>query len=278
MNLVDQLNETLAYIRNRTGIAPKIGVILGSGLGDIAESSKDDVVFSFNELPHFPRSTCEGHRGNLIIGRLSEKPVIVMQGRIHFYEGYSASDLVYPVRLMKFLGVEYLIITSAAGGVNPRCKTGDIVFIKDHINLMGVSPLAGIHHPQFGDRFPDMSVVYRKDLRSLGLSVARRERIRAFEGIYVASAGPQYETPAEIRAFRKLGGDIVGMSVVPEAIAASQMGMKVLAFSFIANAGAGISKKPISHRGVIKAGQAVSRKAAKLIAGITAKIQVRDGS
>lgn len=267
-----QLQETEEYIRRRTSMTPKVGLILGSGLGSLAESSPDDVVFPYTELPHFVASTVPGHEGKLIFGELSGQPVMVMQGRFHYYEGYGLRDVVYPVRLMKRLGVQHLIITSATGGMNARYRPGDIVLLKDFINFMGINCLRGEHCPEFGERFPDMSQVYDAPLRKMALSIARKNRIHAHEGVYVAVSGPSYETPAEIRAFRMLGGDVVGMSVVPESVAAHQMGIKVLAISYVSNRAAGMSPKPLSHAEVIRTGAIASRKIGVLVNGVIESI------
>jgi purine-nucleoside phosphorylase len=267
-DLLAKLQETESYIRQRTSICPKIALILGSGLGGLAESSKDDVVIPYYELPHFMSSTVPGHAGQLIFGEHAGQHLMVMQGRFHYYEGYTLDEVTYPIRLMKQLGVEHLIVTSATGGMNPRYIPGDIVLLKDFINLMGVNCLRGVYHPEFGERFPDMSEVYDGQLRKLALTVAKENRIPAYEGVYVAVSGPSYDTPSEIRAFRKLGGDVVGMSVVPETMAARQMDMKVLAISYVSNLASGMSKKPLSHFEVIKTGKIASQKVGALINGL----------
>ncbi len=233
-NIILKLKETENYVRGRTAILPEVGIILGSGLGGLAESSVEDAVFNYNELPNFVSSTVAGHAGRLILGSLSNRPVAVMQGRFHYYEGYGMDEVIYPVRFLKTLGVKYLIITSACGALNPGFKLHDIVFLKDHINLMGANCLRGAHHPQFGERFPDMGQIYSPELRKKARA-ALKLKLRTKEGVYTAVSGPSYETSAEIRAYRKLGGDLVGMSVVPEAVAAKQMGMCVLGISYVSN-------------------------------------------
>lgn len=271
-NVIQLLGETRSYIQQRTKVVPKVGIILGSGLGTVIESSEEDAVFHFNELPHFPQATVQGHNGQLIIGDYSGKGVAIMQGRVHFYEGYSMEQVTYPVRLLKWLGAEYLIITAATGGINPKYRKGDIVFLKDHINLMGENPLRGPHNSWYGERFPDCSEVYSKALRKLGLAAARKNRVTAREGVYAALSGPSYETPAEIRAFGKLGADVAGMSVVPEAIAGSQMGMKVLGIAYVANLAPSAGRKALSHKDVVETGRQTASKLGKIIAGVIRNI------
>lgn len=277
-NLISRLNETENYIRRKTQLIPKIGLILGSGLGELAESSHEDTVFSYDELPHFASSTVTGHAGRLIFGNILDQTIVVMQGRLHFYEGYSMEDITYPIRLMKLLGVEYLILTSAAGGMNPKYKRGDIVILKDHINLMGINCLRGAYWQEFGERFPDMSEVYSKSLTKLAKLVARQNKMRVYEGVYAAVQGPSYETPAEIRAFRKMGGNVVGMSVVPESTVARQMGMKILAITYVSNLVSGFSKEPLSHNEVIKTGKTTSQKIGRLITGVIEQISQKQSA
>ncbi|MHB9154710.1 MAG: purine-nucleoside phosphorylase, partial [Endomicrobiales bacterium] len=247
-------------------------IILGSGMGRLAEGIEEGTAFPFDALPHFSAATVEGHPGNLILGRFAGTPAAVMQGRLHFYEGHTMEEIIFPVRLMRFLGIEHLLVTAAAGGIRPSYRAGDIVFIKDHLNFMGMNCLRGTHDPGFGRRFPDLSQLYPADLRALALTVARENRIRAHEGVYVAVPGPSYETPAEVKAFRKLGGDVVGMSVVPEAVAAHQMGVRVLAISFVGNLACGISETPPAHAEVIETGENVRPKMQKLLEGIVRRL------
>ena len=271
-NLVMKLRETEGYIRRRTDIVPRIGLILGSGLGNLAESSSEDVIFDYSALPYFFPSTVPGHAGRLIFGNLCEQPIMVMQGRFHFYEGYSMEQITYPIRLMKLLGVEYLIITSAVGGMRPEYRPGDIVILKDYINMMGQNCLRGAYWQEFGERFPDMSEIFKKDLRKMGMAAAKKNKIRAYEGVYVAVSGPSYETPAEISAFKRIGGDVVGMSVVPETTVANQMGIKVLGITYVSNLASGISKMPLSHSEVMKVGKSACQKVGKLITGVVEQI------
>ncbi len=266
--LLDKINSAVEFIKKEiNGFEPLCGIVLGSGLGDIAETVNRICVIPYHEIPEMPKSTVCGHKGNFIFGKLEEKPVIVMQGRIHFYEGYSLKEVTFPIRVMKKIGVQYLILTSAVGGIKGKLplKPGDIVLVKDHINLMGDNPLRGEHYDEFGERFPDMTDAYSQQLRDLAKSVAKKVKIKVYEGVYLACRGPSYETPAEIQMFKKLGADVVGMSVVPEAIVAKQAGIKVLAISYISNLAAGISTKPLSHIEVLETATKVAGKLNKLI-------------
>ena len=272
-SIISKLAETRNYIRLRTQITPKIGIILGSGLGNVMESSKEDSVFHFNELPHFSPSTVHGHNGELILGDYLGKGIAIMQGRVHYYEGYPMEQVMYPVRLMRWLGIEYLIITAATGSLNPIYKKGDLIILKDQINLMNENPLRGTHYPEFGERFPDSSELYSKELRKIGAAAAKKIKISAREGVYLAVSGPSYETPAELKAFRKLGGDVVGMSVVPETIAASQMGIKVMGIAYISNLAVPGRKQPLMHSDVVETGKKTGQKLGKLIAEIIERIK-----
>jgi len=273
MELTQKLTESRQYVFSKTKNAPVVAMVLGSGLGSIIDIVREKVIIPYQEIPHFPVSTVQGHAGRLILGKLNGKNVVVMQGRVHFYEGYPMSLVTYPVRLMKRLGASKLILTSAVGGINPRYKPGDIVAIRDHINLMGTNPLLGRHEPSFGERFPDMSCVYSPRLLRLAVSTAAKSmKLKIHQGVYLATTGPSYETPSEVKAFARLGGDVVGMSVVPEAIAANQMKMEILALSYISNQASGISKSPLSHEEVMKVGALAGERLAKLIALIVPRI------
>ena len=257
----EQVQEAAAYVRERIGEEPRIGIILGSGLGGIAEVIEDKHVIPYGDIPHFVCSTAPGHKGQFVAGRFGGKPVICMQGRLHFYEGHALSDIIFPVRVMKLLGVRSLIVTNAAGGVNTDFQVGDLMLIEDHINFMGTNPLIGPNDAEFGPRFCDMSYTYTPSLRRAAEDAAEKLGIFLRRGVYLGCTGPSYETPAEIRAFRTLGADAVGMSTVPEAIAASHCGLKVLAFSLITNMAAGILDQPLSEEEVIEIG---SRRGAEL--------------
>lgn len=240
------------YIQSKYKGLPKIGLILGSGLGILADEIQEAVKIPYHEIPGFPVSTVEGHKGQLVIGELLGVHVVVMQGRFHFYEGYSLDKVTFPVRVMKLLGVEKLIVTNAAGGVNTSFEPGDLMLISDHINNMGQNPLIGPNNSEFGVRFPDMSNAYCKELRDKAKQVASRMGLPIKEGVYVANTGPSYETPAEVRMIRILGGDAVGMSTVPEVIVARHSGIKVLGISCISNMAAGILDQPLTHDEVIE--------------------------
>ncbi|NSL50446.1 purine-nucleoside phosphorylase [Calidifontibacillus erzurumensis] len=240
------------FIQEKINISPKIGFILGSGLGVFADEIVNPVKISYDEIPGFPVSTVEGHKGQLVIGALEGVPVVAMQGRFHFYEGYSLDKVTFPVRVMKLIGVEKLVVTNAAGGINTSFEPGDLMLITDHINNMGKNPLIGPNDDAFGVRFPDMSISYCKQMRDKARQVAHNMGLALKEGIYVANTGPSYETPAEIRMLRKIGGDAVGMSTVPEVIVARHAGMNVLGISCISNMAAGILDQPLSHDEVIE--------------------------
>jgi len=274
-NFLEKINETTEFLKQKVGeFSPKIAVVLGSGLGELVECVDKKIVVSYADVPNMPKSTVLGHKGNFVFGYLEKKPVVIMQGRIHFYEGYSLKEVTFPVRVMKRLGVEVLILTAAVGGIKGKLplKPGDFVLVKDHINFMGDNPLVGEHYEEFGERFPDMSEVYDKNLRIVAKKVAKKLNIKLYEGVYLASRGPSYETPAEIKMFKKLGADVVGMSVVPEAIVANQQKMKVLAIAYVSNLAAGLTKKMLSHEEVLEIAERVKDKLGKLIKGIGKEI------
>ena len=248
------VQEAAEYVRARIGETPRIGLILGSGLGGIAEVIKDKHVIPYGEIPHFVCSTAPGHKGQFVAGRFGGKPVICMQGRLHFYEGHALSDIIFPVRVMKQLGVTSLIVTNAAGGINTSFQVGDLMLIEDHINFMGTNPLIGPNDASFGPRFCDMTYTYTPALRQAAQEAAQSLGLTLQKGVYLGCTGPSYETPAEIRAFRTLGADAVGMSTVPEVIAASHCGLQVLAFSLITNMAAGILDQPLTEEEVIEIG------------------------
>ena len=248
------VQEAAEYVRARIGETPRIGLILGSGLGGIAEVIEDKHVIPYGEIPHFVCSTAPGHKGQFVAGRFGGKPVICMQGRLHFYEGHALSDIIFPVRVMKQLGVTSLIVTNAAGGINTSFQVGDLMLIEDHINFMGTNPLIGPNDASFGPRFCDMTYTYTPALRQAAQEAAQSLGLTLQKGVYLGCTGPSYETPAEIRAFRTLGADAVGMSTVPEVIAASHCGLQVLAFSLITNMAACILDQPLTEEEVIEIG------------------------
>ncbi|MEX0670986.1 MAG: purine-nucleoside phosphorylase [Pirellulales bacterium] len=229
----EKITEAASFIQGRWKLAPKVGVILGSGLGNAAAAITDTVAIPYDELPHFARSTAHGHSGQLVCGLLEGVPVVVMEGRQHAYEGYPLSQITFPIRVLKRLGAEMLIVTNACGGLNPQYRTGDLMVIEDHINLIGDNPLIGINDERLGPRFPDMSTPYTAHLVDDALAVARRENFVAHRGVYVAVTGPNLETRAEYRFLRTIGADVVGMSTVPEVIVAVHSGLAVLGISVI---------------------------------------------
>ena len=262
----EQYRESAETLRARLGsFAPKVLLILGSGLGALGDQVEDPIVVPYAEVPHMKRSTAPDHKGQFVFGRLSGKDVAVMQGRLHTYEGWSFADVSYPVRVLRLLGAETLIVTNAAGAVNREFDVGDIMLITDHIKLFGVSPLCGPNIDEFGPRFPDMSHVYTPVLREAARKAAENLDIRLREGVYMYFPGPQYETPAEVRLARTLGADAVGMSTVPEAITAAHCGMRVLGFTLCTNMAAGVLDQPLSGEEVIAAGQAAGPKFTALV-------------
>lgn len=250
--LIEKIKEAEDYIKSKTNKKPKIGLMLGSGLGELAEKIKDADTLYYKDIPNFPVSTVEGHKGCLVIGSLEGKEVICMQGRFHFYEGYSMQKIIFPIYVMKALGIETLIVTNAAGGINKSFKPSDLMLICDHINLMGTNPLIGTNDEEIGPRFPDMSEAYKKSLRIIAKTAAKENSIDLKEGVYLGLTGPSYETPAEIKMAGIIGADAVGMSTVPEVIAANHCKINCLGISCITNMAAGISKAPLNHEEVIK--------------------------
>jgi purine-nucleoside phosphorylase len=270
--LYDQIQEASAAVRTRWPGRPKVGIILGTGLGGLAEDIDKEAVIPYAELPHFPHSTALTHTGQLIAGRLGGKAVLAMEGRIHAYEGYSLKQITFPVRVMKALGCEILIVSNACGGMNPQWDKGDLMLIEDHINLMGGNPLTGPNEDRFGPRFPDMTDVYSPRLRAKADETALANGLQLGRGVYVALHGPSYETPAEIRFLRTIGADAVGMSTVPEAIAARHMGIEVLGISCISNAAAGVLPQPLDHNEVMAVAARVRDKFSALLEGIIERL------
>ena len=254
-DILERIKESTKYVNKKIKANPKIAVICGSGLSNITEIIKQEKIIPYLEIPYFKQSTVEGHNGQFIFGKFNSTDILLMSGRLHYYEGYTMQEITYPIRVMKSLGVEFLIITCAVGAINPKYNPGDIVVIKDHINFMCNNPLIGKHYNEFGNRFPDMTNIYNKDIRKQILKIARNNKIKAHEGIYFAVSGPSYETPAEINAYRKLGGDVVGMSLVPESIVANQMNIKVIALTYVSNKGSGLSNKSLTHSEVLQIGK-----------------------
>jgi purine-nucleoside phosphorylase len=256
----EKAEEAAAAVRERIRISPRVGIVLGSGLGSFAERIEQPAIVPYEEIPHFPRPTVEGHSGRLVAGSLSGAPVIVMQGRVHAYEGYSPEEVTFPVRMLGRLGISTMIVTNAAGGIRQGLRQGQLVLLSDHINFTGRNPATGPNDPRLGQRFFDMGHAYSERLRRLAHSLAELE-----EGVYLCVPGPSYETPAEIRAFRTLGADLVGMSTVHEVIVARHMGIEVLGISCVTNMAAGILDQPINHQEVMEAGARVQRELTNLL-------------
>jgi len=256
-----------------TQLRPRIALVLGSGLGGCADDLRDSVGIPYAEIPAFPRSTSVGHAGNLVLGNVEGVSVAVMQGRVHLYEGYSAQQVAFPVRVFARMGIKAIVLTNAAGGVNPSYGRGALVAIRDHINLQGHNPLVGPNDDRFGPRFPDMSDCYNPQFRKFVLDEAIRLGGDIYEGTYAAMLGPSYETPAEIRYLRTIGADLVGMSTVPEVIAARHMGLNVLAISCVTNMAAGMSGEKISHEEVLETGERVRGKFLSLVHAVLPKVE-----
>lgn len=270
------------FIRAATHRRPAVAIITGSGLGALADRVADAESIPTAEVPGWPASTVAGHAGRLVFGRLADVPALVMQGRVHFYEGYSMKELTAPIRVMQLLGIETLIVTNAAGGLNPTFKVGDLMLIRDHINLPGLAghnPLVGPHDPTLGPRFPDVSTAYTPALRALAHEVAAGQGLTLREGVYVMVAGPSFETPAEVRFLRLIGADAVGMSTAPEVIAASHAGMQVLGLSLITNQAVLDESEPVetSHEEVLRAGEAAAPKLLALVEGLFRRLGERTG-
>src|SRR5436190_6417447 len=266
--MYSELQETVAAITALTPEVPVVGLVLGSGLGAYADTFERRTVVPFDQLPHFPRSTVTGHSGNLVLGRAEGVAVAALQGRVHFYEGYSISQVVYPVRVLGRLGVRRLVVTNAAGGIDPAFRPGDLMLVTDHLNLMGTNPLIGPNLDELGVRFPDMSEAYDPRMREVALAVAGRLGIALRQGVYAGLTGPSYETPAEIRMLRGLGASAVGMSTVPEVIAANHMGIRVLGISCITNMAAGILPQKLTHQEVMDTTGRVRETFIALLGGI----------
>jgi purine-nucleoside phosphorylase len=272
LNLLQKINAAADFIRNATNITPQVGLILGSGLGALADEIQDAVRIDYRDIPHFPVSTVEGHAGKLVIGHLMGKPVIALQGRFHYYEGYSLQEVTFPVRVFKALGVSTMVVTNACGGINPSLYPGALMFITDHINFIGDNPLIGKNFNALGPRFPDMSTAYDKDLIRLGKSVAATLGIETKEGIYTAVSGPYYYSKAELRMVKGFGSDTIGMSTVPETIVAVHMGMKVLGISCITDMADPDNLVPLEHAHVVAVANETRPKFIRLLSGIIQKL------
>ncbi len=260
------------FALSKTKLRPRIGLVLGSGLGAFADDFEAATRIDYRKIPHFPRSTAIGHAGRLVIGKVESVPVVGMQGRVHYYEGYSLKEVVFPMRVFARMGVRAVILTNAAGGISRDYKQGCLVVIRDHINMQGSNPLIGRNDDRFGPRFHDMTQAYWKAYREATLEEGRRLGIDIYEGVYAALTGPSYETPAEIRALRTLGADLAGMSTVPEVIAARHMGLRVLGISCVTNMAAGILDQPINHQEVLETGERVKSQFVGLLRAVLPRI------
>lgn len=277
-DLFAQATEAAAYIRRLSPLTPRVGIILGSGLGEFAAAVESSATIPYETIPHFTQPTVEGHSGNLILGTIAGVPVAVMQGRVHAYEGYSMAEVTFPTRVLGLLGIRTLIVTNAAGAINPNIAPGSLVAISDHINLTGSNAAAGPNEPRFaidahsGLRFFDMSFAYSPRLRQIATEEAASQGYVLAEGVYLAVLGPSYETPAEIRAFRTLGADLVGMSTVHEVITARHMGIEVLGLSLVTNAAAGVTSAPIHHQEVMDIGRQSANRFTALLRAVLPRI------
>jgi len=272
LTLYDRAQRAAEQIRSRTGARPSVAVVLWSGLGGFAEELSGSSSLPYREIHGFAQTTVEGHAGRLVIGQAGSVAVAAMQGRFHFYEGYSLDDVTFPVRVLKLLGVQTLILTNAAGSLNTEFTPGSLMVISDHINLMGANPLIGQNDKRFGPRFPDLTATYDPDLQNLVIEEATAMKLDVRRGVYAALSGPSYETPAEIHMVRTLGADAVGMSTVPEAIVARHMEMRLIGISCITNLAAGVSNQPVDHDQVIATGESVRGQFTELLRRVIAKL------
>jgi purine-nucleoside phosphorylase len=271
-DLYARADSAATFVLSQTKLKPKVGLVLGSGLGAFADDLAEAVRIPYAHIPSFPRSTAIGHAGQLAVGKSGDVPVAVMQGRVHLYEGYSAAEVAFPVRVLGRMGIGAIILTNAAGGINLEYGQGALVILRDHINLQGQNPLTGANDDRFGPRFPDMTYTYAKHYREIALEEAKKLNLPPREGVYAALLGPSYETPAEIRYLRSIGADLVGMSTVPETIAARHMGINVLAISCVTNMAAGILDQPLSHEEVLEVGRRVTGQFVALLRAVLPRI------
>jgi purine-nucleoside phosphorylase len=266
--LYDQVKESVDFIRNQWTGTVKAGIVLGTGLGNLAKQIKAEVTLPYEEIPNFPRSTVETHAGNFVIGQLNGVNVVAMEGRFHAYEGYDLKQITFPIRVIKSLGAEMLFVSNACGGMNPQYRQGDIMVIEDHINLMGVNPLVGINDDRLGPRFPDLCEPYDKKMIDLALEIARKENFVAHKGVYVGVLGPNLETRAEYRFLRGIGADVVGMSTVPEVLVAVHCGMRVLGLSIVTDMALPDALKPGDVAEIIATANAAEPKLTKIVSGV----------
>jgi purine-nucleoside phosphorylase len=276
-SIYEKIEAALRRIRHRSGLRPELGVVLGSGLGNLASAVGDAVTVPYTDIPFFHGTSVEGHAGQLVLGTFHGVPTVFLQGRFHLYEGYPMDEVVFPTRVIAALGIQTLLLTNAAGGINTSYRPGDLMLIEDHINLLGDNPLKGPEHTELGPRFPDLSRAYCPDCREIFHESARKLGIPLFSGVYAAVTGPTYETPAEVRMLRVLGADAVGMSTVPESIAANHLGVRVVGVSSIASMANGMNHRRPTHREVIENARIGSEKLAKLLQSVVPKLQRAPG-
>jgi purine-nucleoside phosphorylase len=274
-SLYERAEHATRIIRARINVEPRVALVLGSGLGGFADDFDEAAAIPYEDIPGFMRSTAQGHAGRLVVGKVDGVPVVAMQGRVHYYEGYSLEEVTFPIRAFKLLGIKTLILTNAAGGINVELQQGTLMVISDHLNLMGDNPLRGSNDERFGPRFTDMSTVYSPELQAMVVDEAKAAGVEVRRGIYGALSGPSYETPAEIVLLRNLGADAVGMSTVPEAIVARHMGLEVLGISCITNMAAGVSDEPINHEEVMATGDRVRATFTELLRRVIGGISKR---
>ncbi|QUH26589.1 purine-nucleoside phosphorylase [Serpentinicella alkaliphila] len=273
-DILNKVREAKEHIESEITVKPQVGLILGSGLGTLADEIKNPIILDYDEIPHFPISTVEGHAGNLVIGELEGKIVVAMKGRFHYYEGYSMQEVTFPVRVMKALGIEHIIITNACGGLNSKLYPGALMIINDHINFTGDNPLIGRNYEEFGPRFPDMSTAYNKDLIKLAHKVGKEIGVETFEGVYISISGPNYLSKAELSMMINFGADTVGMSTVPEVIVANHMGMKILGISCVTDMAIPNQLESISHEQVMEVANKTRPKFISLVKGILNEVNI----
>lgn len=272
MDAYQKIRQAVAYIGEQTPLVPQVGVVLGSGLGEFADTLSEKTMIDYEVIPHFKKVSVAGHAGRLVLGKIASVSVAVLQGRYHYYEGHEIGDVVFPVRVLAALGIETLLLTNAAGGIGSELLPGDLVIIRDHINLMGVNPLRGSNDDRLGSRFPDMSAVYDPACQERIAEAQRQLGLIPKRGVYAGMIGPSYETPAEILMLKAMGADMVGMSTVPEAISARHMGLRVAGISCVTNLAAGISPQPLSHREVTETAERVKKDFIRLLERVIPKL------
>ncbi|MCL2108882.1 MAG: purine-nucleoside phosphorylase [Oscillospiraceae bacterium] len=272
MTVTEKLNKCHQSIKSKIDFTPRVAIVLGSGLGALADEIQAVATLDYSEIDGFPQSTVFGHKGRFVFGRIADTPVVIMQGRVHFYEGYAMSDVVLPIRLMRLMGAEILLLTNAAGGINAAFSAGDFMLITDQISSFAPNPLIGENIDQLGTRFPDMSEIYNKGLSEIIRNVAAEHGIKLHEGVYLQTTGPAFESPAEIKMYRILGADAVGMSTACEATAANHAGFKVAGISFIANLACGMTDNPLTHDEVMEAGEKSAPLFRELVRGVVEKM------